>query len=59
MTNYNGEVSQVSLLEALTWMQGYILNYFNEQSLTYNDTSLLLFNYYNNIYPAVEAFTLP
>jgi hypothetical protein len=36
MTNYNGEVSKMSLMTALTWMQGYILNYFNSKSLIFN-----------------------
>lgn len=46
-------------MSALTWMQGYILNFFNTGSLIFNDTSLLFHNFYTSIYPAVEAFTLP
>ena len=53
MKDYNGEVSEVSLMSALTWMQGYILNYFNSGSLIFNDTSLLFYNFYNSIYPAI------
>lgn len=53
MKNYNGEMSEVSLMTALTWMQGYILNFFNSGSLIFNDTSLLLHNFYTSIYPAI------
>lgn len=58
MANYNGDVSEVSLLTGLTWMQGNILNFFNADSLVYNDTSLLFYNYYNSIYPALESFVM-
>jgi hypothetical protein len=53
MSNYDGEVSEVSLQSSLIWIQGLILNYFNSDSLIFQDTELLFFNYYTNVYPAL------
>ena len=58
MKNYDGQISRVSLQSGLIWMQGFILNYFNSNSLIFNQTDLMFYNYYTSIYPAISKFTL-
>ncbi len=59
MKNYDNKTSRVSLQSGLIWMQGFILNYFDDQSLLSNQTELMFYNFYNSIYPAISQFELP
>ena len=58
LSSYNGQRNQVRLQSALVWIQGFVLNYFSEESLLYNQSSLLLKNFYEGVYPALQSFNL-
>ena len=48
----SGQVRQVRLNQALTWMQGYLINFFENTGIGVQET-LLLNNYYFCVYPAL------